>query len=249
MASKAAFYFSVLFITFSIDGANHSAVDENALTGRPALQQWAEAGQLSDGDLVFRTGRDLMSRLVLSQGDAPRFSHVGIIVKIEGGMFVVHAIPGDAKFSGGVVIEPLSIFASRENASDIGFYRVKALKRCSRKEIREYVLQQIGKPFDYTFLLSESCRMYCTELVLKSFASAGIDVGATVPQIHVMLLTEPIVPPDYLRRSSLLEMLTPTDSVPVDDAVRLLGISPPGVRYAVQAGEAIAYENGYHLTQ
>ena len=34
---------------------------------------------LKDGDLIFRTGRDLMARVVLAQGDEARYSHVGIV--------------------------------------------------------------------------------------------------------------------------------------------------------------------------
>lgn len=70
-------------------------------------------------------------------------------------------------------------------------------------------MKQIGKPFDYAFLLSEDDKLYCTELALKSLASAGIDISASLPYIQVMMLAEPVIPPDYLRRSPQLERIVP----------------------------------------
>ncbi|MDP2824592.1 MAG: YiiX/YebB-like N1pC/P60 family cysteine hydrolase [Sulfuritalea sp.] len=171
--------------------------------------RWTDAGLLSDGDLVFRTGRDMMSRLVLSQGDSPRFSHVGVILKSELGVFVIHALPRDGSSPGGVLVDALNSFASSENASDIAFYRVKGINANSRNKIREYVLRQVGKPFDDEFLLSNDRKVYCTELAIGSFASAGIDIAASLPHVQVMMLAEPVVPPDYLRRSPLLELMPP----------------------------------------
>ncbi len=103
-------------------------------------------------------------------------------------------------------------FGSSDNATDIGFYRAKGVQSISRRRIREYVLQQIGKPFDDGFSLSDDRRMYCTELVLKALAAGGIDMAATVPRIRVMLLTEPVVPPDYLRLSPLVQPLAPNSA-------------------------------------
>lgn len=48
---------------------------------KPLLQ--IDSKKLSDGDLIFREGYDLISRLVLSQGDSAQFSHVGVILKNE----------------------------------------------------------------------------------------------------------------------------------------------------------------------
>ena len=166
------------------------------------------AGNLSDGDIVFRTGRDMISRLVLSQGDSPRFSHVGIILK-QGNLMVVHSLPQEDQSPGGVKVEPLSVFASANNASDIDFYRVKGINTNLRNKIREYALRQVGKPFDDDFLMREDGKFYCTKLVLKALTSAGINMTASVVPIHVMLLSEPVVPPDSLRQSTQLERIMP----------------------------------------
>lgn len=218
LASKAV-WVSVLLLVISIIGVSHRGVGAHGpvFTGEPLRWEGA-AGHLSDGDLVFRTGRDIMSRLVLSQGDSSRFSHVGIILKQESGLFVVHALPRDDTSPGGVLIEPLRVFAASDNASDIGYYRVKGIDTYARNSIREYVLRQIGKPFDDDFLLSEDEKMYCTELVLKALAAAGMSVATSMPHIHVPLIAEPVEPPDYLRRLSQVEAIAPNPAVHTDAA-------------------------------
>lgn len=167
--------------------------------------QFPESQELADGDLVFRTGRDMVARLVLSQGESPRFSHVGIIVKQDGKPFVVHALPKGDTARDGVRMEPLSLFASNENAADIGYYRVSGMDAMARQVVRSYALQQIGKPFDDAFKFSDDTHYYCTELVLKALTAGGMDLSGSVLNIHVFMLAEPVFPPDHLRRSSRLE--------------------------------------------
>ncbi len=190
-------------------GARMSNAAPNALSVRQL-----ESLELTDGDLAFRTGRDVMARMVLSQGESPRFSHVGVVVRQSDGVFVVHALPNDVGNKGGVLIEPLSQFASPENALDNGFYRVIGIDAISRQKIRTYVLRQIGKPFDDEFKYSDDANIYCTELVLKAVTTGGIDILTSIDHVSVMTLAEPIFPPDYLRRSAMLEMITPNTPLP-----------------------------------
>lgn len=174
--------------------------------------QLFESLELADGDLVFRTGHDVMSRLVLSQGESPRFSHVGIVIRQSKVLFVVHALPSGEASQGGVLIEPLSQFASPENAVDIGFYRVIGIDAISRQIVRNYVLRQIGKPFDDKFKYSDDANIYCTELALKAMTTSGIDILTSIDNVSVMTLAEPIFPPDYLRRSVRLKAIEPNTS-------------------------------------
>ncbi|WP_448380345.1 YiiX/YebB-like N1pC/P60 family cysteine hydrolase [Gloeomargarita sp.] len=169
------------------------------------LDWQAVTGQLSDGDLIFRTGSDIISRAVLTQSHAARFAHVGIILKSESELVVVHALPGDHRSPGGVVLEPLRTFAAQDKAIAIGFYRVKHINSNIRNHVRNYSLAQVGKPFDYRFLLSDDQQLYCTELVVKAFAEAGINLTTSLPKLRIMLMPEPVFPPDTLRHSSQLE--------------------------------------------
>lgn len=185
-------------------GAQVSNAAPNALSVRQL-----ESLELTDGDLAFRTGRDVMARLILSQGESPRFSHVGVVVRQSNGIFVVHALPHDGGKKGGVLIEPLSLFASTDNAIDVGFYRAIGIDAISRQKVRTYALSQIGKPFDDEFKLSDDSHIYCTELAFKALKAADIDMQGSIQHVTVLTLAEPVFPPDYLRRSVRLEAITP----------------------------------------
>lgn len=154
--------------------------------------------QAAEGDLVFRSGRDMVSRLVLSQSDTPQFSHVGVIVRRDGRTLVVHALPKEGDFAGGVVIEPLSKFASMDNASSVGLYRVERLGAAERVRVRAFLLQQVGKPFDDRFLMTDDSAMYCTELAVKAYADSDVDLSEWVGRIEVLTMPEPVVTPDAL---------------------------------------------------
>src|SRR5574344_1678823 len=87
----------------------------------------AQAGQLRDGDLVFRRGRDLMSSLVLQQDRHSRFSHVGMVRREGGQVYIVHAMPDEPGSPGGVRRELLADFLAPALASDAASYRQPGL--------------------------------------------------------------------------------------------------------------------------
>lgn len=179
-------------------------------SGEPAVPQlgavasaWADAHG-REGDLVFRTGRDVMARLVLTQGDSVRYSHVGVLVGTAGKWSVVSSMPAEGAFRGGVATEPLASFAGREKARAVGFWRFGALDPQAREVFVAHVLAQRGRPFDAGFRYGEDSSLYCTELVMKGLAAAGQDLSNSVPGVAVPTVPEKVYPPDYLRRSGRL---------------------------------------------
>src|SRR5262245_24442662 len=110
---------------------------------------------LNDGDLVFRRGKGALSRIALSVGSQPRFSHVGVVVRSDTGLLVIHALPGVPGRDDGVVAEPLSLFVSADAADEVGFYRLEALSERQRIQVRDFVLKALGRPFDYRFSYSD----------------------------------------------------------------------------------------------
>lgn len=207
LTSKIVIYSTFLLLVASAMGDAHYGFSESLALPVAVSPQSLNAIKLEDGDLVFRAGRDVIARLILTQGDSTRYSHVGVIVRRDNDLFVVHTLPHDESYSGGVFMESLASFTSSENAKDVGFYRVKDLRSDSRLKIRDYVLQQIGKPFDDKFQYSSDNSFYCTELAMKALAAGDADLSKSTKSVTVMLLTESVVPPDNLRRSVKLEML------------------------------------------
>ena len=172
-----------------------------AVPGQAGLEVTAEreavlsaAGQLQDGDLVFRRGRDLMSSLVLRQGQASRFSHVGMVRRLEGQVTIVHAMPDEPGSPGGVRQELLADFLAPAVASDAASYRLPGLDRSAT---RDWLDAQRGKPFDMRFALSDARALYCSELVVRALDIGGLP--QTLATVSAPLLDEPVVTPDALR--------------------------------------------------
>lgn len=172
-----------------------------------AQAPWSIPPDLEDGDLVFRTGRDFLTRIVLAHGAAPRFSHVGVIVKINGLAFIVHAVPDDGSISSGVLLETLQQFTAPSVAVDIGFFRIKTINQAARARTHDYLLAQVGKPFDSQFKYSDDSSFYCTELVIKSLAAAEIDIKNSVESVNVLTVDEPVYSPDHLAKSERIVAL------------------------------------------
>jgi len=171
--------------------------------------QIAYPESLLDGDLVFRTGTDVLAGLVLAHGRGSRFSHVGLVIRRTDGWAVVHSTPAEPGVTGDVHAESLEDFASNKVAAQLGFFRIDGLNEKTRQRIKEYLLSQLGKPFDYRFQYSDDSAHYCTELVLKALRNAGIDLEPSMTRVQVLTLPEAAIPPDSLLLSPRLRELTP----------------------------------------
>ena len=166
--------------------------------------------ELLDGDIVFRRGMDAIGRMVLSYDDQPRFSHVGMVVRVAGETLVVHALPETPGNDGGVRVDRLGNFSSPQRAEDVGYYRLGRLTREQRSEIHRFLLEHVGTPFDLRFEYSTDDSMYCTELVLKALAQVGVDVAPSLETVRVITVDEPAFSPDALRQSQQLRELVST---------------------------------------
>ncbi len=168
---------------------------------------------LEDGDLVFRRGLDAVSRIALSYGPQPRFSHVGVALRIDGSIRVVHAVPRDFDAPGGVRSDPITRFVATDRAADVAYYRVNGLTNEQAERLRRYLIGSIGAPFDYEFKYSDDAAVYCSELVVKALQAAGLNPMADLPTVTGLTLSEPTIPPDALLQFKLLKELAPS-SIP-----------------------------------
>lgn len=154
----------------------------------PGLPVDAVAPTLVSGDLVFRRGRSLLSRAVLTADGGSSYSHVGLVRVSAGVPLVVHALPpedlrpgvshgpGDP---GGVLAEPFSEFLAPARATAAAIYRLRDGERAgiaARAAEAAYRRALRGTPFDSRFDLATEDSVYCTELVWRAFREAGLDV-------------------------------------------------------------------------
>ncbi|MCD4772907.1 MAG: hypothetical protein K8R41_05935 [Bacteroidales bacterium] len=134
---------------------------------------------LKDGDLVFRKGRSIESRVVLITDRASSYSHVGVIYMINKTPYVIHTTPDEsADDIDYVIMEKLSDFFSSEKASRGSIFRLKEQYSNSAKlaaiKAKSFFDDKII--FDDAFDIKSEDKLYCTELVWKAFNKIGIDL-------------------------------------------------------------------------
>ena len=126
-----------------------------------------------DGDIIFQSSTSRQS-LAIQLATHSKYSHVGIIYKVDGDLFVLEAVQP-------VKITPFKIWVSH---GDNNHYVVKRLKNANQILTKEVInkMKQIGnkytgKNYDLYFEWSDD-RIYCSELVWKVFQEgAGVEIG------------------------------------------------------------------------
>lgn len=172
----------------------------------PPSASWEIPTGLQDGDIILRRGTDLVADALIASKPGSRFSHVGVVLIEQGQPIVVHALPADAT-DDGVRREPIEQFLAPSQTADAALYRIPGLSFETRDRVRAYVGSRLDAPFDARLRFSDDSALYCTELVLKGFQAAGIDLTTTLPSIEMPTLPEPAFPPDAFRQiPGLLEI-------------------------------------------
>ncbi len=134
---------------------------------------------LKNGDLVFRKGRSIASRVVLITDRASSYSHVGVIYMLNEIPYVIHTVPDESENDIDYVkMEKLSVFFSSEKASRGSVFRLKEPYKNSAKlaalTAKSYFDDKIV--FDDAFDLKSENKLYCTELVWKAYQKVGINL-------------------------------------------------------------------------
>lgn len=163
---------------------------------------------LQDGDVVFRRGGGLTSRMVMAAEGNGAYSHVGIVVDSCGEKMIVHAVPGEPDFDGDpdrVKMELPERFFSSVNAQRGEVCRhvdSLAAKRAARVAIEVYRRHTL---FDHDYDDSDTTKMYCTELVVFSYLRAGVPfINITREKVDFIMLHANCVLPTGLLESKQL---------------------------------------------
>lgn len=157
----------------------------------------SEPIHLKDGDLVFRRGYSFVSHMVLAADPIGRYSHVGITITRNGSPFVIHASPDEIGDQPGVVREePFLEFIAPSIASSYAVYRMKnaseSFARGAALHASHYA--RAATPFDGGFDLDTRDRLYCTELVWRSYLAVGVDLaGLGFHQIKIPLFYKSVL--------------------------------------------------------
>lgn len=165
----------------------------NELSGSPIPDTLA----LRTGDLVFRTGRSLVSRSVTATDTGCIYSHVGMIVPFGKGWGVLHAVPNERESrheKDSVKLEPVSLFFSGKRAAHGAVFRISSLTEEETIALHHKGLSIYKRHplFDNSFDADDSSAFYCTELVWFIYLKA-INIDITHNRRHTIPLLPPLI--------------------------------------------------------
>ncbi len=170
-----------------------------------------DASLLQEGDLIFRRGQGVTSRAVLIYDRGAGFSHVGMVVHVDDNPKIIHITPGESLGGNDVVRrETLSEFLTVASPTAVTVRRASdnAIGREAARFATRYYEEAV--PFDAGFSLSDSTRMYCTELVWRAYLAAGADlIDGHFNQVRFLHLQgKTILPSTLLQSKHLREVFT-----------------------------------------
>lgn len=135
---------------------------------------------LEEGDIVFRAGKSMASKIVIASDTKGYYSHAGIIIAEKGEFKVIHAVPGESVpgEKDKVKEESLSSFFESDKAKSgcVMRYKLSTLEKqkvsgCAKRLFYKNTL------FDHNYKLTDTTKIYCTELIWLAFKEAGIDIS------------------------------------------------------------------------
>lgn len=137
---------------------------------------------MRDGDLAFRCGYGVFSRAVTLAEDEGVYSHVGVLLRKDGGWRVIHAVPRE--------LEGKDDFARvKEERVEVFYGPDRAFRGClvhtgltDSLKIRQMCASAMKQArdsvrFDGDYDLEDSTKVYCTEFVWRLYRQAGIDLS------------------------------------------------------------------------
>lgn len=165
-------------------------------------------GEMREGDLAFRCGQGIISRVVTSAEDNCVYSHVGVLVKTNGEWKIVHAVPGEHEYKGDFdrvrINAPEEFFASgkafRGCLIHTGLSDSTAIHTISKKAVEA---AENRLEFDNEYDCGDSSKTYCTEFVWRLYKDCGIDLSeGRRKSLNTFYIKGEIILPEHLLQYS-----------------------------------------------
>ena len=168
---------------------------------------------LRSGDIVFRQGSGLTSRIVQTADKNGIYSHVGIVLRDKNGdCLVIHAVPGEPDFKGDVdrvKLEHIDNFFGNGKAICGAVMRVNVdSAKAARAATYALNIFQRNTLFDHQYDLSDTTQMYCTELVYFVYKKEGVTLADTEKTLVIPIINKKCLLPSDLLEGNHLSILT-----------------------------------------
>ncbi len=136
----------------------------------------AAMDKMQDYDILLAQGQSVHSKVVkLFNGHNDDYSHIGILVREEDKVYVLHATP-DGSDSNGIRYDELQSFFALSDVCSYTILRHQQLNDTFREKLGAGItgFKSHAAPFDYDFNNHENGKLYCSELVWLVFKNAGL---------------------------------------------------------------------------
>ena len=168
---------------------------------------------LRSGDIVFRQGAGLTSRIVQKADKNGVYSHVGIVVLDKNGdCMVIHAVPDEPDYQGDVdrvKLEHIDDFFGNGKAICGAVMRVDVdSAKAARAATHALNIFQRNTLFDHQYDLSDPTQMYCTELVYFVYKKEGVTLADIENTLAIPIINKKCLLPGDLLEGNHLSMLT-----------------------------------------
>ncbi|MCA0447299.1 MAG: hypothetical protein LCH54_13830 [Bacteroidetes bacterium] len=135
-----------------------------------------EDNNIEDFDIIVSKGQSVLSLLTnLMQFSTSDYSHVGIVIRKNKRLYVLHSTPDGTNLNG-IRFDDLQTFFDLSDVSDFVILRHKditvSFQQRLKVEFSRYLT--IKAPFDFDFNNLENSRIYCSELVWLIYKNAGL---------------------------------------------------------------------------
>lgn len=159
--------------------------------------------QFLPGDIAFRRGESMVSEVVMYNDVDGKYSHVGIVVDSDSGLMVVHSVPGENAKNPNydlIVIESIERFFAPEVAEKGEILRMD-LDSSQRSLLSKFAIEKVCQkvPFDHNYDLSDTTKLYCTELLQHLYEKIGVDLA----QGRITSINVPGMSNDYIMPSDI----------------------------------------------
>ncbi|MFH6996824.1 YiiX family permuted papain-like enzyme [Flavobacterium sp. FlaQc-57] len=157
----------------------------NPFSQTKTKQETTLANKIQDGDIIFQTSESKQCEAVRIATNS-KFSHCGLIYKINGELFVFEAVQP-------VKLTPLSDWINHGKDRKFVVKRLKdadkVLNEATLQKMKDYSQRFMGKEYDAYFEWSDT-RIYCSELVWKIYKNGANIELSKLKQLKDFNLTD-----------------------------------------------------------
>jgi hypothetical protein len=134
-----------------------------------------DKNKIEDFDLIISKGQSVQSKLIgLLKFSIEDYSHIGIMIKKNDSVFVLHSTP-DGPDADGIRYDNLQTFFDLSDVSDYTVLRYQNISSVFRQslmvEFERFKHSQV--PFDFDFNNFDHGKIYCSELVCIIFKNCS----------------------------------------------------------------------------